>query len=71
MEDTFARLFALADADEQARVLNKAGLMWNQVMESVHGDIQASRIAEKLDSNGRELIRKIAGFIEVQEATKS
>ena len=71
MEDTFARLFALADADEQARVLNKAGLMWNQIMENVHGDIQASRIAEKLDSHGRELIKKIAGFIEVQEATKS
>lgn len=70
MEDTFARLFALADAEEQARVLNRAGLMWNQVMENVHGDIQASRIAEKLDVNGRELIRKIAGFIEVQEETK-
>lgn len=65
MDKTLGMVFAMATADEQSGMLNAAGTMMKKAFGGdMYVDIQCCRIAEGLNMDGKEMIRKIMMFIE-------
>lgn len=65
-DDTLlGQVFALADYREQAHLLNVAGKTLYRVHDSVaYADLQLCRIADELDVHGRDLVTRLASFLE-------
>jgi hypothetical protein len=53
------RVFALSDFSEQAEFLNEIGKVMKTWREPAATDMQCYRIADKLDQNGRDFIRRM------------
>jgi hypothetical protein len=53
------RVFALSDFSEQAQFLNEIGKVMRTWRDPAAAEMQCFRIADKLDSNGREFIRRM------------
>jgi hypothetical protein len=59
---TFGRLFAVAQSDEQAEMLNAAGeMMRRSFPEGV--EMQMSYIVDNLNDDGKRFIRLLARFV--------
>ena len=68
---TLAKLFAMADADEQSGMLNEAGKTLRRVCDNEHyADIQLCRIADGLNEDGKWLVRRVAEFLECDEGKR-
>lgn len=63
---TFGKLLGLADATEQAELLNEAGRTLRRMaqVEDAHADMQFCRIVDKLDADGRWWCERLASLIE-------
>ena len=63
IDTILGRAFASLGAEQQAEVINAAGSYAHRTYDSDwHIEMQACRIAEKLDDSGWLLLRKIALF---------
>jgi hypothetical protein len=71
MSDTMlGKVFATCGAEEQAEFLNTAGRTLRRVCEDAQAmDTQCCWIVDKLDGNGRDLVKRIASFIAHDEET--
>jgi len=61
------RVFALSTDEEQAAFLNVVGRVmkgWDRITDGSGYDMQIYRIANRLDMNGREFVRRLATYAE-------
>lgn len=64
------KVFAFCTDDEQAQFLNEAGKTLRRSCGDIsHLDMQCCMIVDKLDGDGRELIKRLAEFIKSDEET--
>jgi hypothetical protein len=64
------KVFALCGSDEQAEFLNVAGKTLRRACDdSAAFEAQCCWIVDKLDGNGRDLIERLAAFIEHDKET--
>lgn len=59
MSAMLGRVFALSDFSEQAEFINAIGAVMRTWREPAAAEMQCFRIADKLDHNGREFIRRM------------
>ena len=70
--DTIQRAFGEADDREQAKFLNQLGYSLLEACKFDHNKVegQLCYVSSKLDKHGRELIQKLAEFIELSDKEK-
>lgn len=69
-DSMLGRLFAVCGSDEQADFLNAAGQTMRRTCEDAAAmDMQACWIVDRLDGNGRDLVKRLAAFIAHDEET--
>jgi hypothetical protein len=69
-DSMLGRLFGLCGSDEQAEFLNAAGKSLRRAAEDNSAiDMQCCWIVDHLDDAGRDLVKRLAAFIEHDETT--